>query len=220
MTDASFYRSNRSTQVKRAGFTLVEIMVVVGIIAVLIALLMPALSHVREAARRTKCTANLKDMGAAAQAFANSHGGRFPMCYRMRDTDSLGYPYYTPFVIAQSDKFSNDADISLWTIYGTSWTAWQDCGVNLGTLSCPSSMRVATMQDLTVTNPEWGAVVWSNYMYVGGLTTTVMATAPGAAIKYQHYSVPNWGATTAPAVTTADTNLSQLILAADMVFYS
>jgi hypothetical protein len=141
------------------------------------------------------------------------------MCYRMRDTDSLGYPYYTPFVIAQSDKFSNDTDPSLWTIYGTSWTAWQQYGVTLGTLACPSSIRMPVLQDLTATNPEWGAVVWSNYMYVGGLTSNIMASATYSPIKYQHYSVPNWG-TAIPAVSSSDPNISQLVLAADMVFYS
>jgi len=62
----------------RRAFTLVELLVVIAIIAVLIALLIPALSGVREQANRVKCMSNLRSIGQAMKLYANDNKERYP----------------------------------------------------------------------------------------------------------------------------------------------
>src|SRR5688572_20699147 len=68
----------RQSSVGQAGFTLVELLVVIGIIAVLIAILLPALNRAREAGRRVKCLSNMRQLSQAVLMFTAENKGKMP----------------------------------------------------------------------------------------------------------------------------------------------
>ena len=87
-----------------SGFTLIELLVVIAIIAVLIALLLPAVQSAREAARRSQCTNNLKQIALGAHNYESAHGS-FPIGNRGLQ---LIYPGLPPCGILDGSSIPSD----------------------------------------------------------------------------------------------------------------
>lgn len=63
---------------QRAGFTLVELLVVIGIIALLVAILLPSLNRARESAQRVACLSNMRQLGLSMVMYTTDNKGKFP----------------------------------------------------------------------------------------------------------------------------------------------
>ena len=133
-----------SVSSRRAGFTLIELLVVIAIIAILIALLLPAVQQAREAARRTQCKNNLKQLGLALHNYHDTFN-RMPPGTISRTGSRFGgpeWPYVLHFLLPNIDQaavyneLANDWGRPAPWINATVWPATVRGG--LTALQCPS----------------------------------------------------------------------------------
>ncbi len=82
------YGDRRPMQRQRA-FTLIELLIVVGVIAMLLSILLPAMARAKHEAKRVLCLSNLRQMGIAAQSYVNANNESYPIAYYIENRPPL-----------------------------------------------------------------------------------------------------------------------------------
>jgi len=147
---------------RKSGFTLIELLVVIAIIAILIALLLPAVQQAREAARRTQCRNNMKQLGLAMHNYHDVYG-MYPIGNSVNSTMfsfwANAFTYMLPYI--EQENLQNLYDLNLHWEQQSSQVA----STKIATFTCPSSTVQQPINEnkLGGALAIWGAPVGNQY---------------------------------------------------------
>jgi len=151
---------NRPKIRTQTGFTLIELLVVIAIIAILAAMLLPALASAKEKAKRSLCGSNLKQIGIGCTMFANDNADLYPVA-----AFNTGWNAYNP-----------------WQLSTTLADSAKELGLNTNNVQANGSVNGSTIWScanrptLPALNTAGGT--WSiGYQFYGGIPTWTSATA-------------------------------------------
>ncbi len=171
----------RSHSPVRTGFTLIELLVVIAIIAVLIALLLPAVQQAREAARRSQCKNNLKQMGLALHNYHDVFN-RLPLpghlCVNPGSSPGVGGLLTTNNWALATLPYNDQAPV--YNQYDFNYSAWQPVNTNavqtkLAVFLCPSTPRDGAI-NYTLPAALLGGLVSANLTLTNAGATDYVAT--------------------------------------------